>query len=58
MLRRVLFAAAMFLAFLLANPAGSRAAGTCDNSDPCISYCTIVDSEGHVRIYRINRCGL
>jgi hypothetical protein len=57
MLRRTILGALLLLGLLAFSPKPSEALGVCDNSDRCYSYCTLIDSQGNVRHYVINRGG-
>lgn len=57
--RRILLLALLFVGLLAATPKPSVAwISICDNSDPCISSCTVWDDSGQhiIRRYSINRC--
>jgi hypothetical protein len=57
--RRVLLLGLLFTALLAATPRRSVAwVSICDNSDPCITSCTVWDDSGQhvIRRYVINRC--
>ena len=57
MLRRTILCALVLFGLVAFSPKPSKAVGFCDNSNPCYSFCTIIDSEGNVRHYVINRGG-
>lgn len=56
---RILLLALLFVGLLAATPKPSVAwISICDNSDPCLSTCTVWDDSGKriIRQYVINRC--
>lgn len=57
--RRFLLLALLLVSLLVATPKRSVAwISICDNSDPCLSSCTVWDDSGQhvIRRYVINRC--
>jgi hypothetical protein len=52
-LRLVVLLALLMVTVFLTPGRKAEALGFCDNSNPCVSVCTIVTSEGQVRRYFI-----